>query len=175
MKFLSEKGNIVFNFLFICLLLSSLSSCFFGDVLERQHPSDEVLISNFNAYEAEFGKLLRMFQEDKQLERVSDFTRPENPESINISQERIAQYRQMFKKLGLTAGIEGYQEKEMIWFHASTQGLSVTGSSKGYVYTTNKPEKVVDNLDNYKSEDGKSFRAFRQIEDNWYLYLDYED
>jgi hypothetical protein len=175
MKFISEKRIIAFNFLALCLLLSPLLSCFFSDFIKRQNPSDELLISNFNAHKAEFGELLKMFQEDKQLGRVSDFTRSENPESININQERIAQYRQIFKKLGLTAGIEGYQGKELIWFHASSQGLSVTGSSKGYVYAINKPEKVVDNLDNYKSEDGKSFTAFRQIEDNWYLYLDYED
>ena len=63
----------------------------------------------------------------------------------------------------------------MVWFHASTRGLAVSGSSKGYAYLLEKPKTLVDNLDEYWSKDNKSFTAFRQIEGNWYLYFDYED
>ena len=132
-----------------------------------------------------------MFLEDKSLGRVaSDFTRTSNffekceePNSwsgkeIEVTAERLAKYRKIFNNLGLSAGIEGYCEKNRVFLHASTKGLSVTGSTKGYAYLKKAPEnpdKLVDNLDNYWSPDGKSFRAFRHIEGNWYLYFDYED
>jgi hypothetical protein len=80
--------------------------------------------------------------------------------------------------LGLSAGIEGYCEKDAILFYASTKGLSVTGSTKGYAYLKKVPEnseKLVNSLDDYWSPDGKSFTAYRRIEGNWYLYFDYED
>lgn len=117
-----------------------------------------------------------MFLEDKGLGRVAyDFTRPERPEEVGVTRERLADYRKLFGNLGLTAGVEGYDEKDMVWFHVSTYGLSVTGSSKGYAYLRERPKLVVDNLDTYWSRDGKSFTAFRHIEGDWYLYFDYED
>lgn len=117
-----------------------------------------------------------MFLTDRGLGRVAyDFTRPENPGAIGISRERLGAYRRLFDKLDLSAGIEGYDEKDIVWFHASTYGLSVTGSGKGYAYVKERPKLVVGNLDTYWSADGRSFTAFRHIEGNWYLYFDYED
>ena len=117
-----------------------------------------------------------MFLADKGLGRVAyDFTRPENPQTVGITRERLKVYRGLFDELDLSAGIEGYEEKDVVWFHASTYGLSVTGSGKGYAYLKERPKLVVDNLDTYWSQDGRSFTTFRHLEGNWYLYLDYED
>jgi hypothetical protein len=141
-----------------------------------KHPSDQSLLTNFQNHRTEFDQLLQTFLADKGLGRVAyDFTRPENPQTIGISPDRLQQYRKLFGRLGLSEGIEGYDEKDLVWFHASAQGLSVTGSGKGYAYLTKPPPLVVDSLDNYWSKDGKSFTAFRHIEGNWYLYLEYED
>jgi hypothetical protein len=141
-----------------------------------KHPSDQSLLDNFHSHKDEFNQLLKMFLADKGLGRVAyDFTRPERPETIGVSQDRLQQYRKLFSRLDLSEGIEGYDEKDLVWFHASAIGLSVTGSGKGYAYLTKPPPLLVDNLDNYWSKDGNSFTAFRHIEGNWYLYLDYED
>jgi hypothetical protein len=151
----------------ICVLL--LVGC-------SRHPSDSALLKNFQSHRAEFNHLLVMFLADKGLGRVAyDFTRPEDPASVGVSPERLAEYRKLFDQLGLSAGIEGYGDKEEVQFYASTQGLSVSGSAKGFAYLTRPPSLLVDRLDNYRSKDGKSFTAFRHIEGNWYLYLDYED
>ena len=140
------------------------------------HPSDQELIDNWRAHKSEFQQLLQMFIADKGLGRVApDFTRPENPINVGVTQERLKAYRNLFNTLGLSAGVEGYDEKETIWFHASTQGLAVSGSSKGYAYLSKKPVLLVENLEKYWSTDGKSFTAFKLIEGNWYLYFDYED
>jgi len=162
------------------------SSCFFP--AEREHPKDSELIKNFQTHRAEFDELLEMFKADRSLGRVGpDFTRSAsffetctgpnawNGEEPEVSEGRLKDYRTRFTKLGLTAGIEGYCEKDAVHFHASTRGLSVTGSSKGYAYLASPPKIVVDDLDTYWSEDGKSFTAYRHIDGNWYLYFDYED
>lgn len=141
---------------------------------EPPHPSSQELIDNFYTHQAEFEQLRQMFLADEGLSRVADdFTRPENPEVMGITPARLDEYRRLFHQLNLKAGIEG--DKESIRFIASTRGLSVSGSAKGYVYTRVPPELMVDNLDTYRSEDGRSFTAYQHLEGNWYLYYDYED
>lgn len=154
----------------------------------REHPKDAILIENFNAHRGEFEELLQMFQADRSLGRVgSDFTRSASffekctgPNAWNgnepeVSEDRLKDYRTRFAKLGLAAGIEGYCDKDWVLFYASTQGLSITGSDKGYVHLASPPKKVVEDLDTYWSDDKKSFTAYRHIEGNWYLYFRYED
>jgi hypothetical protein len=156
----------------LLLILSHLSACASG----ANHPADEALLSNFRSHRADFERLLQMFLADKGLGRVApDFTRPDAPQSVGVAPERISEYRNLFKKLGLTAGIEGYEEKDHVWFHASTYGLAVTGSSKGYAHLKQRPALVVGSLDSYRHRDSRSFVVFRHIEGDWYLYFDYED
>jgi hypothetical protein len=50
------------------------------------------------------------------------------------SNDRSTKYRRLFRVLGLSAGIEGYNEKVIIGFHSLTHGLSVKGAGKGYTY-----------------------------------------
>lgn len=145
-----------------------------ANACSSKHPSDQSLLGNFQEHKAEFNQLLQMFLADKGLGRVAySFTRPADPQTIGISAERLQQYRTMFSRLGLSEGIEGYDEKEAVWFRASAMGLSVSGSSKGYAYLKDPPPIIVGNLDSYRSPDGKSVGAFRHIEGNWYLYLEY--
>ena len=156
------------------LLLITLSGCsFFGS----NHPKDERLIEDLRNNRAEFERLLAMFRADEKLYRVArDFTRPENAQAADVDGERLAEYRMLLGKLRLHGGIEGYAPKDVIWFHASTKGLGVSGSSKGYAYLERPPELLVRDLDHYeRTKGGRSFSAYRHIEGNWYLYLDFED
>ncbi|CAN5684851.1 hypothetical protein BH24ACI3_BH24ACI3_00520 [soil metagenome] len=154
----------------------------------KEHPKDAVMKENFAVHRAEFEELLKMFKEDRSLGRVgAGFTRtasffeeckgPDawNGKEIEVSQERIVEYQNLFVILGLPNGIEGYCEKENVSFYASSKGLSVSGSSKGYAYLEKPPVLLVDDLDSYWSEDSRSFTAYRHIDGNWYLYFDYED
>ena len=162
----SAKISISFSL----LLILSIAGC------SSRHPTDQKLLAEFQSHKAQFEQLLAMFQADKKLERVAySFTRPDNPVEIGITRERIQQYRDLFDNLKLTAGIEGLEPKDMVMFHRSTYGLSVSGSSKGFAYFLKPPQLLVDSLDGYRSKDGRSFTAFRHIEGNWYLYYDYED
>ncbi len=165
------------------LYFSILVLFFFVSCGEKSHPKDVELIANFQNHKEEFNQLLKMFQEDESLGRVaSDFTRKNfyekgspkkwNRKEIEADEKRLTEYRKLFGQLGLSAGIEGYEEKDSIWFHASAQGLAVSGSSKGYVFVLKKPvpDLVVESLDDTKPNGKESTLAYRHIEGNWYLY-----
>lgn len=149
---------------------------------EKEHPTDAVLIENFNVHRGEFEELLQMFKADRSLGRVGDgFTRTAsfvekctgpnawNGKEIEVTKERLAAYEQLFIKLGLRGGIEGYCEKDQVVFIASSKGLAMSGSSKGYAHFVNPPKLIVDSLDTYRSPD--EVTTFRHIDGNWYLYL----
>ena len=171
-----------------------------GLLFEKQHPKDAELIENFRRHRQEFEALIEVFRSDTGVGRVgATFTRSSDffgkcadsqtrdaskgtgssdtwdGQPIHVSKERFLDYQRRFKDLGLTAGIEGYCAKDLIGMYASTQGLSVTGSSKGYAFMTKPPQILVDDLDSFWSEDGRSFTAYRRIDGNWYLFFDYED
>ncbi len=151
-------------------------------------PSDQSLIQRFETRRDSFEKLLEMFKSDRSLGRVAyDFTRTAsffercegadawNGKEIEVSNSRLREYRSLFSELELSAGIEGYCQKDFVTFIGATQGLSISGSSKGFAYIEKPPKLIVEDLDSYFSEDRRSFIAFRRIEGNWYLYRDFED
>ena len=83
--------------------------------------------------EAEFERLLTMIRADKKLERVDDtWTRPEDPSTIGLTPARMRSYRKLFSTLGIPRGFYAFHDPERFTFLASTRGLSVTGSAKGY-------------------------------------------
>lgn len=175
---LTQPTIIVAAVVSILVTFLTVAACFIlltplNEVIEA-HPSSEELINNFYTHRAEFDRLLQMAIEDQELNRVAyNFTRPEDPELIGITQERLNEYRLLFHKLNLEAGIENHNYR--VWFIASSSGLSISGSAKGYIYTEVHPDLVVEDLDSYDSADGRSFTAYQQIKGNWYLYYDYED
>jgi hypothetical protein len=160
----------------------------------KDHPSDEAMITNFDDHREEFENLRVMMQADKNLQRVApDFIKPPDLAAAGVSAERIEQYRGLAKKLGLERGVEGYDSATRVALLASCRGLSISGSSKTYVWLGAPPEPiegraVVFDLDEYvrkrREERRKYFDAhkhamsghvdaYRHIEGNWYLH--YED
>lgn len=140
------------------------------------HPTDAVMLKNFAKHEAEFEELLAMLRADRKLERVDDnWTRPTDPSTIGVAPERIAEYRQRFAALGIPRGFDAFHDPERFTFIATAFGLSVGGSSKGYAYLDPTPDLIVEDLDHYHSDDGRSFTAYRRIHGNWYLFFEYED
>lgn len=146
------------------------------------HPSDRRMLAEFQAHRSDFERLRAMFQEDRQLERVApSFFRSTGghaPDDVRgrdaVVEDRVAAYRALFSQLGLSSGIGGTADKQVIEFIRSTRGLSVSGSSKGFLYAAVPPEPVVPDLDHYRSVDDRSHTAYRHIDGHWYLYLSVE-
>jgi hypothetical protein len=143
------------------------------------------MLDNFQAHKTEFNQLLQMFLTDQKLMGVAyQWTDPANIQSAGITPERLKAYDGLFWKVNLGLALRpslslrrhhDQEDPKAVEFIFSTRGLAVSGSVKGYVYTVKRPSLVVDNLNTYRSEDGKSFTAYRYIEGNWYLFYDYND
>lgn len=143
-----------------------------------EHPTDIALIERFRVHQDEFERLREMFLADPELGRVAPgFTRsasfPPGSSSAGprISSDRLKAYRRAFESLGLDAGIEGYGDKERISFIASTRGLGVSGSAKGYVYSVKPLRPLRQSLEG-RPVGGRPGIAYRHLDGEWYLYLD---
>ena len=161
----------------------------------KPHPTDQMMIDNFDDHREDFETLRGMMQADQGLERVApDFVRPENPAGVGINPERVELYRALCRKIGLERGIESFgASAAQLEFLASCRGLSISGSCKSYVWLREPPEPttgraVVNDLDAYlrtrREERGAYFKAhhhaisghvdaYRLIDGPWYLH--YQD
>ncbi|MGZ4983264.1 MAG: hypothetical protein ACXV9Q_04135 [Chthoniobacterales bacterium] len=161
----------------------------------KPHPSDDELIAGFIEHRDELETLRKMMQTDKELKRVDvDWTQPDDPASVGVSSERIEVYRELCRRVGLERGVEAFGDSaKRVAFLASTRGLSISGSSKSYVWLSSPPETdlehpLVANLDayaNYKRNQRREYfakhqramsgnvDALRHLEGNW--YLEYEE
>lgn len=189
--------------LFLLLPLSFfLVNCgSFGN--EAPHIRDEVLLKNFQENKADFDLLAQMAEQDSNMVRIADdftwtnesatYPRPES--ELGISNERWEEYKKIFRKIKLDNGIRNYQSDQgvvydtkaeknisvssgyqfkQVFLYASRQGLVTGGSSKGYAYLKEKPEIVVDSLNDFQFEKSEERRlvAYKQITENWYLYYE---
>lgn len=151
---------------------------------DSPHPSDNELIQNFQNNEADFEKLNQMAKEDSDFVRIAhhfNWTKesadyPPSKLKKVLPEERWNEYRNLFDKLNLTAGICNYQPKE-VWFLASGKGMVTGGSTKGYMYLAEEPSPIIESLDkpnfNRPEFEGKSSAIlYRKLKGNWYLYYE---
>lgn len=155
------------------ILMVVVMSSVFPDVSGQPHQSDEELIANFNSHKAEFEKLLAMVLEDKMLSRVDEnYTEPSDAQAVGISQERIAEYRRLFRELGIARGFSAPDSRDYVEFISSSQGWVDSGSSKGYLYGTGQTQMaLIDSLDKFSSQPRPRGSGRRRIEGKWSLYF----
>jgi hypothetical protein len=142
---------------------------------ERPHPADQTLETNFLKHEADFDLLVRMAKEDSTVVRIApDFTWLENnaawprPETeLGFSNQRWEDYRRLFNKLSLPAGILNYQP-DSVMLLASTRGLVTGGSSKGYAYAVKDPSPIFESLESVSFKDSRI--AYKRIKGHWFLF-----
>lgn len=136
------------------------------------HPSDDAMITHFNAKRAVFERLVAMVKEDGRLERLAtDFSKPEDPSAVGVNAERLALYRQLFKEAGTPLGFYNFGDSIHFVFHAS--GLAVSGSGRGFVYG-NAPraaEEIDGDLIAAASGQNRIYLA-RKIAPDWWITLE---
>ncbi len=133
------------------------------------HQSDEIMISRFHKHRADFEQLKAMAEADGLMSRVDeDWTDP-----ANLPDDRVAEYRRLFKVVGTPRGISKYRERGKLLFIASTQGWVASGSSKGYIYSSGKRPtgNFVDSLNDEKRLQELDIYFLRPIEGDWYLFF----
>ncbi len=163
------------QFVFLTLVAFLIGCDGFPD--DIPHKSDSAMIENFHNNKDGFEKLLLMVQEDEKklgdkVFRIDkDWYEPKNLSELGISEERIGEYREIFKHLDIQRGFYAYGKGDFCEFVSSAQGLSVSGSSKSYVWSKEPPKGLVESdLDTYNKEHKPPMSSiFRHIEGNWYL------
>jgi hypothetical protein len=140
-----------------------------------RHPSVAKLERLYFKNKTSLTNIVTMVHQDKALTRVAPgFTRPENPQTVGVSSNRVAEYRRLLRRAGITHGFESRVNDETIEFIVSTWGFSVSGSVKGLAYVKNpKSVKVVKDLKAVEGHPGGDVEAFQHIEGNWYIYFEY--
>ncbi len=136
---------------------------------DRDHLPDEILIQNLNTDIKKFELLIKMFKEDTPVSVVHPtWIAPENA----ITKERWYEYKKLFSELRLDGGMRSWLG-ESILFTSTAQGLSIGGSSKGYIYKPESPVPLYTNLENISPYSEKSGKGYKKINENWYIYFDW--
>lgn len=158
-----------------------------------QHPGDAALLRNFHAHHTTLDTLVTMLREDAALKRVgTDFTHPRDAQAIGVGPERLQVYRTLCRTAHIGQCVSAYDKTKSFDFLASTQGLAISGSSKGYSYIVDpttffqqgpdasrpgEPGVITFTADETDSvqNNGRSFTAYRHIADHWFIFYEFED
>jgi hypothetical protein len=119
-----------------------------------ENPSDEQMIREFKKDRFKFEELLQMFQAGTYA----------NDQASRVRYEELA--RQL--KVSVPDGLDSE-----LWLVRSSVGLSVSGSSKSFVYSEMPPSPLVENTDDAAWEEPVG-EAYRRIEGNWYIEYDWD-
>ena len=151
------------------------TSCNFQPV-----PSDKTLLENFQKNKSDYADLVRLFTLNPSLQEVSARSlSPDDSDSLGISKSDIMEYRQLCDRLEVQLLIKrGYKEIWLIKYdlHPFPPG----GTYKGYALLAEPPLDTAPDLDIYwerlkQGELTESVTVYRQINKNWYLFLDYDN
>ena len=150
----------------------------------RPLPSDEALRSRFIAHRTDFEKLVVMANEDSQLTRIApNFTWLKNDVSwprknVGISQQRWNEYRQIFRRVGASDGIEKGKNPNRVIFPIVYGGLVPSGFTKGLIYSQSPLSPILSSLDKrppdkyWTGSDHSHVLVYKPIEDHWYIYYE---
>jgi hypothetical protein len=157
--------------IFVAREISSLWTS--GDI---PHQSDMEMLTNFETHKSEFRQLVEMVRLDKdKFHQMGELSSQEYLSKRGISQSRIEEYQQLCHEFNLSGGVIIYDDAETVELTVSTQGMAVSGSSKGYIYRKIPPENIVPDIEAYlvsyrqNTQLNPAFPVYRHIEGNWYL------
>lgn len=118
----------------------------------------------------DFNKLAVMSEQDRRVVRINfDFTildTDSGPQkNMGLSASRWEEYRQLFRKLGITGGLERPEAfPSAVFFYAQCEGSAVDGDCKGFAYSEKPLLPVANSLN--KPRPGN---VFEPLSGNWYL------
>lgn len=188
--FVKKRFNsLKYVLLSVLITYGILFSILFLSLYINRQPSPQDLKKHYFQNKTELNILAEKIQTDqkKGLERVDEtWTRPSDVNTIGLTQKDINDYRNELNKLKIPRGFYAFPDR--IDFILHTSGLSISGTSTGYVYAEVEPQNYFkencgyslqpfNDLSDYKGCDGytKSYKIYQKIDDNWYIFQDLED
>lgn len=182
---LNERENVMLSrsievmvVLVLLVFFSFLPNCHSVPLSGRDFDDDRRMEVNFQEHEADFDLLVRMAATDSDVIRIApDFTWLASESTLSkpgFSEERWNEYRSLFAKLHLENGLMRYSENGRVYLFAKSNGLVTGGKSKGYVYSTTDVSPLYPSLDDLDLRSLETKKAFKRLQSNWYLYLEWE-
>lgn len=167
MKLLLKVGLGRAPLLLLALGVSLTTSCC--------RTSERSLRKGFEENRAVLDSIVDLAREDEHLVRIApDFTQleddwswPRPRESWGITEARWDRYRQLFREADIDHGIT-HDEEGTVYFLAEACGLSISGRSSGYLYSSTRPSPIVDRLSDLQSKG----IAYVPLEGPWYLFAE---
>ena len=129
-------------------------------------PSEQSLVDRFPTVRPTLDTLRAMAAEDTSVVRVArDFVDPPSP-AFTVG--RWNRYRELFARVGSEHGLTRMTDGE-VQIAIGSSGLSVSGSSNGYIYFPSppSPEQVRPTLAGGRA--GATY--YRHLNGGWYLFL----
>ena len=159
----------------------------FGLSMTGDHPSDGELMRRFEDNRDAFSQLVAMSDRDSDVIRIApDFTRlktnwqwPREDSLLGFSPNRWDEYRSLFRKLQLQAGLFRDRLPDssvVITLPAHSVGMVNRGSSKGYAFSQHQLTPSFVSLDSGFTAiraGRKHGAAYRPIGGSWYLEYDW--
>lgn len=160
----------------LSVVVTGISSCKLLGIYA--FPSDCELIIRFNRNEVDFNRLIAMSDTDDNMSRIAyDFTWVkssfQHASESEFSKERWNEYTQLFTKLGIGDGLLKPSKGNVVYLSASSRGLAIGGSSKGYAFSATPLTPEFDSLDDKAvlRENGGKY-IYKKIKDNWYIFYE---
>lgn len=141
------------------------------------------MIEEFKGQRTAFAELLKMALEERRVTRVADdFIWIDDMQNVSeldrtlyLSNERLARYRSLFRKLKLEGGIVHYQNGN-VGFLRSGSGIVTSGSSKEFIWAKRISAAVLTPSDKRSLEDAcapkTGCNSVRQIASHWFISFD---
>ncbi|NKB77986.1 MAG: hypothetical protein GKR96_13360 [Gammaproteobacteria bacterium] len=125
--------------------------------------SDEQLALDLSVNRPLFEKLVEQFEPNPKLEVVHPhWLKPKGA----LMDEEWNWYQIKFKQLRLDAGIRRYKSNQ-IWLISTARGLSIGGSSKGYVFNPPDHGKYYQNLDSRPPDLKEAEIGYKRLDSDW--------
>jgi len=141
-------------------------------------PSDQQMISMLTREASSFRRLIEMCYEDQNASRHNATVRTYvystgawQPEYQFIDDDRRSEYRRLLRKVG--GGYRLSCTDDQVEFSIYAHGLSISGSTKGYVYRLSDDDaRLFPSLDYgvdiWEGQSGVAV-AYRRVDDDWHL------
>jgi hypothetical protein len=150
-----------------------LTLALLGLACDGSHQSDQAMENHLLSRGAEFNRLISMFGEDGHVNSIGfSYVFMENDTAGKPDESRLKEYRELFKKLGLT---RIGRSRGGIDLSASTKDVLIARSHKNFYYTSYEPLPLVESVDQISQAGGDrrdQAPVFKKIKDNWYLYYE---
>jgi len=137
----------------------------------KEHPTDEELISQLMENTPRYEQLIKMFRSDHPLTVVAPTW--QSPDG-QLSNNRWNEYKVIFEELELDMGLRKW-DAESIWFLNSIRGMVTGGDSKGLMYKPENPTPLYPSLNERPNDLESGVRAYKKIDENWYITYDWND